>query len=1044
MKKNNSKILTLLFLLQCFIGFAQEQTITGKITDENKMPLPGVSVIVKGTNNGTTSNFDGEYTIQLKNDSSTLVFSYVGYEVVEKTTSGKTRINIQMKVDSESLDEILLVGIRGAQRSAVKLKREAKNVIEVITPEDVGSFSDSNVADALQRVPSVQIERNVDDAAGDRVSIRGLGPQFVRVTMNGRVPISGGNEGKSDFRKFNLNVIPTEIISRAKIHMTSQAKHTSTSLGGTVDFETMKPLDKKYKKGKNYFGSINVRTTTDSEFKDIESAYKNSPNYRVSAAFGGKIKDNLGIIVSVINSDEAYAKQSAAFRGYRFVDLREDTNNDGTFDVADGDQLYEDILTPATINNVYMNGVRKRLAGATAIQWKVNDKLEFIADYVLTKLNSDSDRQMFQISLAPGGANGILGANNFFSPGSLDLNGNNLLHINGAGSQLNRANIQNKNQFYDNHATNNIAGLRTKIKASDRLKIDIDMAYSNLSFFQNLTQITTRLDGRDYDKNAFGIDLRGELPQYGIPEEAFDSSLFTLRPTAKRLINTKGDNYASKLDFEYKLSKNTDLFFGARVATTEFEAREASLNFSDYTDEQEASVFELIGNNLTPDDFMYGDIGLSQWLHTPGREVLALTPEYAALDGGSAFDFDTPLEDVVSDEGNLNLSRARSYGAKETSYANYMQIDTKIRVFNIPTYLNFGVRAIRTDNTSWGFSAVNQFDPLDEDDVRDEEVDGALFHKVKNSRWDALPSFTANFNLKDNIIYRWSVSRGIARPAYRNSIPRNSIRYINPDSEIFNPNSPDYVADLGSSTIRGTITTGNPFIKPYTAWMFDNTLGIYTKNGGSFTGSVFYKRLVDYIGRVTLINQAYPGEEELGIALPAGQEDLLFDISKTTNITNAQLYGFSIGFNQHFTFLPGFASGFGLRANYSYVGSNFDDALGDATNGLPGSSKHSFNSVLYYQKHGISFRFAVAHRSNYLSNLGGIGNTRADEAHYTEGTTRFGLNLQYKISKALSINAGVSDITGEDNRRYIGDDTNNLNSYYRNNPNWKFGLRYKL
>ena len=75
------------------------------------------------------------------------------------------------------------------------------------------SFSDDNVADGLQRVAGVQIERNVDGVSGDRASIRGIGPQFVRVTLNGRTPISAGNSGRSDLRKFNLNVIPSEIIS---------------------------------------------------------------------------------------------------------------------------------------------------------------------------------------------------------------------------------------------------------------------------------------------------------------------------------------------------------------------------------------------------------------------------------------------------------------------------------------------------------------------------------------------------------------------------------------------------------------------------------------------------------------------------------------------------------------------------------------------------------------------------------------------------------------------------------------------------------------
>jgi len=106
-----------------------------------------------------------------------------------------------------------------------------------------------------------------------------------------------------------------------------------------------------------------------------------------------------------------------------------------------------------------------------------------------------------------------------------------------------------------------------------------------------------------------------------------------------------------------------------------------------------------------------------------------------------------------------------------------------------------------------------------------------------------------------------------------------------------------------------------------------------------------------------LINQPYPGEAALGVSLPEGQEGLLFDISTPVNISNASL--FEIGFNQHFTFLPGFAKGFGLRANYSFTEGSFDDAtLSDETVGFPGTSKHNVNGIMYYEKYGLSVRFA--------------------------------------------------------------------------------------
>jgi TonB-dependent receptor len=488
MKKNISKSLLILILLQCFIGFAQEQVVTGKVTTEDNMPLPGASILEKGTSNGVVSDIDGNYTIQLKNANAILVFSYVNYKAVEKTTTGKNRINVQLQVDTESLEEVVITtGIRSSQLRSVKLKREATTVIEAITPEDIGSFQDINVADALERVPSVQIERNVDGVSGDRVSIRGIGPQFVRVTLNGRSPISAGSEGRSDMRKFNLNVIPTEIISGARIHKTTEAKEVSTAIGGTVDFQTLRPLDKKYKKGENYFASFNTRASSNTESDDLDFGP------RISGVVGGKINDKLGIVASVLYSDETFAREESALRGYRVLDFREDTNNDGTFNTDDGDQLFEDILIPATINNGYIKDSREHIALSAALQYKPTDRLEFLIDYSRTQLKNDSERQFFQMTMAPGGNNGLLGQsdNNFFSPGSIGFNGNNLQFIDAAGANRSRVNIQNRITFYDNYTTNNIMGLNTRYKASDKLSINFDLSYSNLDFFQNLINAGT-------------------------------------------------------------------------------------------------------------------------------------------------------------------------------------------------------------------------------------------------------------------------------------------------------------------------------------------------------------------------------------------------------------------------------------------------------------------------------------------------------------------------------------------------------------------------
>ena len=120
-------------LLICFlfaIGVtAQEQTVTGVVSDENGIPLPGVNVVVKGTNNGTQTNFDGEYEIDVANSDEVLVFSYIGFQTHEVQLDGRSTIDISLETDQESLDEVVVVGygtvkksdLTGADRKSTRL-----------------------------------------------------------------------------------------------------------------------------------------------------------------------------------------------------------------------------------------------------------------------------------------------------------------------------------------------------------------------------------------------------------------------------------------------------------------------------------------------------------------------------------------------------------------------------------------------------------------------------------------------------------------------------------------------------------------------------------------------------------------------------------------------------------------------------------------------------------------------------------------------------------------------------------------------------------
>mgnify|MGYP001814679370 CR=1 FL=1 len=142
----------------------------------------------------------------------------------------------QAQGDEVILEEVIVTGIRSSLDNAAEIKRQAGQMVDAISAEDIGMFSDNNIAEALQRVPGVQVERDMGE--GFRISIRGLGPRFVRTTVNGRTALStaGGEDGSGeDARGFTLNMMPSEVITRVTVEKSTQAKNLEGGLGGTLD-----------------------------------------------------------------------------------------------------------------------------------------------------------------------------------------------------------------------------------------------------------------------------------------------------------------------------------------------------------------------------------------------------------------------------------------------------------------------------------------------------------------------------------------------------------------------------------------------------------------------------------------------------------------------------------------------------------------------------------------------------------------------------------------------------------------------------------------
>ncbi len=148
--------------------------------------------------------------------------------------------------DDSGLEEVVVTGFRGSVNAAQDEKRAASGVVDVIKAEDIADFPDNNLAESIQRVPGVAISR--DGGEGRALSVRGLGPDFTRVRINGMeaVATTGGadaNGGVNRGRGFDFNVFASELFNSITVRKTASADVEEGSFGATVDLQTARPLD---------------------------------------------------------------------------------------------------------------------------------------------------------------------------------------------------------------------------------------------------------------------------------------------------------------------------------------------------------------------------------------------------------------------------------------------------------------------------------------------------------------------------------------------------------------------------------------------------------------------------------------------------------------------------------------------------------------------------------------------------------------------------------------------------------------------------------
>ena len=200
MRSKLTWMLTPLLVLCMSLSYGQEKTISGNVTDENALPLPGVSIVVVGTTNGTQTDFDGNYTINAS-VGQVLRFSYLGQKTVDRTVGSSNTINLQMEEDAETLQEVVVQGYR----TATKEKSSIASV--TVSAETITARPNANFAQTLSgQVAGLNITTSSGQPGGNtQINLRGVG------SVNGNTEplfiIDGAPVDEDNFRSLNPNDI---------------------------------------------------------------------------------------------------------------------------------------------------------------------------------------------------------------------------------------------------------------------------------------------------------------------------------------------------------------------------------------------------------------------------------------------------------------------------------------------------------------------------------------------------------------------------------------------------------------------------------------------------------------------------------------------------------------------------------------------------------------------------------------------------------------------------------------------------------------------
>ncbi|MFT4180192.1 MAG: TonB-dependent receptor [Thermomonas sp.] len=939
------------------------------------------------------------------------------------------------------LDTVKVVGTyRASLEKALEAKRDSAEQIDAIMAEDIGKFPDLNLAESLQRVPGVAIDR--DAGEGRSISVRGLGGDFSRVRINGLEALSttgatDSSGGANRSRGFDFNVFASELFSSLTVRKTQSAQVDEGSLGATVDLRVARPFD---------YDGFTATVSAQGAYNDLSGTTRP----RVSGLIANTWADGrIGGLLSVAYSErslyeegfssvrwapgDASASSTTTFCSPLGYTPRQPANNSGRGSSAthchnsggvsiprpantpENVAAYEtarDSFHPRLPRYGRLSHEQTRLGVTGSLQFKLGDATTLSVDGLYSKLDSTRAENFLEtISFSRNSSQGGK-AQTIVREAEVDEHGDLVYGV------FDNVDVRSESRFDELTTEFKQFSALLEHRFNDRLAMTALLGTSK-SVFDNPVQTTVTFDIQNIQGYSWDFRNNRNLPDIGYggldpanpaswnwissPPANSTGSEIRIRPQGT---SNQFDN--AKIDFDFSANETFTLRGGLswkRYDMNSWEFRRAS----------ETAVPALpagttvadISQLLTGFGKGLGSSSPSSWVMPNLDKLAALFDIYCNCDtGASGGDF--TLTSITN--GN---ARTNNFGIQEEDTGGYLQVDFDFDLAGKPLRGNAGVRYARTEIEARGYTSV-----------------GGGTEVVQNHSYkDWLPSLNLSWALTDSFMLRMGAAKVMARP---------QLAALNPGSGI------SFNSTGGTSTAR----VGNPYLDPFRATTVDLSAEWYFAEDALLSLGLFYKDIDTYIQEF----RASMSYAETGLPVewvPTGfdlQNEV--DFRQWINTPGGPLKGFEVNYQQPFTFLPGFWKDFGVQMNYTRVTSKITygnpDVLGsDVTfvNDLVNLSPRSHNATLYYDNGTFSARVSTAYRAPYLQRVPG---QNSNDVEGKRGSRSVDASMSYKVNDKLSLRLDAVNLTDAFNEQYVDSYRDSTSVYHHTGREFLLGLRYKF